>query len=700
MKQSGVGRASFVMLFALLCIYFYPTTLHAQGNPVALKHARTGYDLEQQGKLSEALYEYNAAIAADAKYPYPVERIAAMYQQLHNYPLAIQFYSRAIKLDSASDVYSFYNLGLSYRAMAKHDSAVTNFKEFVRRMQPVSKADTLSIKDADWWIQFNLGCLAERAKPKDTSNPTSISPNINSEYDEFGPSVTADGETLYFTSRQPSTNRTVYAETGDFGDDLFVVHKDSAGNWGMPHALPLPINSADDEGAASVTADGQSLYYSLCRRPDGFGECDLYISELAGENFSRPQNLGVMVNSAQWDAQPSLTPDGHTMYFSSRRAGSIDGSEDIWVAYKSVEGTWGKPVNLGEPVNTKFSERSPFIAADGKTLYFSSNGHPGFGNHDLFMSRKLEDGTWSVPVNLGSPINAEGDDVFPTIPARGAQMYYSSQRSNPKGDLDIYQVTLPTRFRPGPVTVVAGIVYDSKTHKPLAATLEVTDLKTNELRAVYHTNAVTGKFFVPLGTGNTYAVTAVAPKYTFFSQKYTVPDTIAYRELIFNIPLIRVDSMFASIDTNSDNTNTNTKTTDTGNVSDGTNGIDTTNHPGGTHVIDTSVAVPLNNLFFDFNKATLQTESIPELKNLIRFLKENSTIRIQISGHTDSVGTAEFNMRLSQARAESVRIYLVQHGISSARLSAKGYGEAVPVADNGTEEGRRQNRRTEFRILK
>ena len=194
------------------------------------------------------------------------------------------------------------------------------------------------------------------------------------------------------------------------------------------------------------------------------------------------------------------------------------------------------PSNLGEPINTRFNERSPFISADGKTLYFSSNGHPGFGNHDLFMSRKLDDGTWSVPVNLGRPINAYGDDVFLTIPASGDKIIYSSQRTDARAPLSLYEAKLPLEFRPGPVTLVEGVVYDRETLHPIGGEVDVNDLKTDKLVATYHANKVTGKFYITLGTGREYGVTATASGYAPYSDHYTVPDTISYREVTHDLP--------------------------------------------------------------------------------------------------------------------------------------------------------------------
>jgi outer membrane protein OmpA-like peptidoglycan-associated protein/Tol biopolymer transport system component len=742
------------VLFLLLTSVFFAPALFAQSGD-ALKHARAGFEYEQKQEYKLALYEYDAAIQIDPKYPYPLERIGGMYQALKNYPLAISFYQRAVKLDSNFDVYNYYNLGLSYRIVDKYDSAVWELKEFLNRMDPVNQADTLAMKDADFWIKFDLGCIVERAKPKNTENPLPLT-DINSKYDDFGPSVTADGQTLYFTSRRPGTNTKEEIETNDYGDDVFVTHRDTVGpdslrHWSKPTALSSPINSIDDEGAASISADGQTLYFSLCRRSDGVGDCDIYSSTLIGDQWTKPQNYGRPLNSPEWDAQPTVTADGSTMYFSSRRPGSIDGSEDIWVTYHNTDGSWTNPHNLGEPVNTKFNERSPFISTDGKTLYFSSNGHPGFGNHDLFMSKKLDDGTWSVPVNLGSPINDYGDDVFLTIPASGDKIIYASQRADARASLDLYEAKLPAQFRPGPVTLVAGTVYDKDTHLPVGAKIDVNDLKTDQLVAVYHANKVTGKFYITLGTGRMYGITADAKGYAPYSDNYTVPDTISYREVTHDLGLTPLPSDSIYANNGNGNGNGNLKGNLNGNAGNqgdldggngkgnGGNGNGNGNGRGngnghgngngngngrgngngqgngsgngnangqgngnlngnaGAYISDT---IPLHNVFFDFNKATLRPESNTELRNLVDLLKKHPVFRIEIDGYTDSVGTMEYNLRLSQNRAKAVRQYIIQNGIAPKRVVTKGFGATQPVASNATDEGRQANRRTEFRFIR
>lgn len=650
-----------ILYFTFIHAVLFVTVAAAQPKEESLKFARAGYELEQQGKYPEALYKYNQCIAIDPTYPYPVQRIAAMYQKLHNYPKAIQFYHRAIALDSSFDDYNFLNLALCYRTIRKQDSALYAYRLFIRKVKPVLKEDTLALGDAHFYVDYMDKSADIRKAPKNTDDPEPIF-DVNSKYFDYAPTVRADGKLLFFTSRRPSTNKEMYPDTKDFGDDIFFTLKNDSGKWMAPSAVPSPVNSFDDEGAASLSADGQTIYYSICRRPDGSGDCDLYQSELHGLNFSAPKNLGRQVNSREWDGQPSVSADGNQLYFSSKRNGSIGGSEDIWAVYRNPDGTWGVPQNLGNVVNTPASERSPFIAADGKTLYFSSNGHPGYGDHDLFVTRKQDDNTWSVPQNLGSPINSSGEDEFLTIPARGDKIIYSSEREG--NDYDIYEAKLPPYLQPAPVTLIVGKVYDKRTKNPIGAKLEVVNLEKDELLAVYNANSSTGEFFITLPVGFEYGITATSPGYSFFSDHYTPHDTTKYHEITYNIYLSPIDTT------------------------------------GGGQMAEDTTVVPLNNIFFDFNKATLRKQSITELNNVVKFLKQYPKLKIELSGHTDSIGTEEINRKLSQERAEAVRRYFIDHGIASARVTAKGYGATKPVAPNDTEENRQKNRRTEFLIIR
>jgi outer membrane protein OmpA-like peptidoglycan-associated protein len=414
--------------------------------------------------------------------------------------------------------------------------------------------------------------------------------------------------------------------------------------------LPEPINSINNEGAASFSADGQMMVYTACGREEGIGSCDLYSSTLEGNQWTKPVNMGNVVNSDKWDSQPTISFDDNRIIFCSSRDGGY-GSEDLYMIERTVFGEWGPAMNLGGMVNTPFSDASPFLSQDGKTLYFSSLGHPGYGGYDLFKT-VYENGKWSVPVNLGRPVNTTGNDEYFTIGGSGEIGYLASNRNG--GQLDLFEVEIPEAMRPQPTVVITGVVTNSKNNEKVGAYVMVEDLNTGELIAVNKSNAVTGKYLAVLPAGRNYSVSANRQGFFFYSQNFDVPSTARYQEINKDIPL---------------------------------------------KPIEKGAKVVLNNIFFESGKAALSPQSRLELEKAVELMKANPTMVIEVGGHTDNVGDDGSNMKLSHDRARSVLDYLVKAGVPLARVQAKGYGELNPVATNDSDEGRKTNRRTEFVIL-
>ena len=345
--------------------------------------------------------------------------------------------------------------------------------------------------------------------------------------------------------------------------------------------------------------------------------------------------------------QPSLSSDGKTLYFVSNRDGGL-GGQDIYVATRIGDYNWTAPQNLGPVINTAGDEASPYIAADDETFYYSSNGLPGLGGYDVFVTHNIG-GLWQKPQNAGTPINTKFDDMFYSVQLGTEHAFVSSNRDSTLGGLDIFSVE-PNPYPPGGVTVVKGIVRDAVTKKPLEAGVEITDLDSNQLIARFHTNDSSGDYLVVLQPGHTYSVTASAPGHLFYSDEFSI---VKKKDLTItnNIDLSPVAS-------------------------------------GKTRLL----------VYFDFNSAQLKKESIPELNRAVDLMNREPKMRVIVAGYTDSVGSAAFNQRLSEDRANSVRDYLVSHGIGVSRISAVGHGKDDPVADNGTEEGRARNRRVEFQV--
>jgi len=384
------------------------------------------------------------------------------------------------------------------------------------------------------------------------------------------------------------------------------------------------------------------------------GSCDLYISFKKGNKWTTPVNMGGNVNSNKWDSQPSISPDGTTIYFASARPGGKGGS-DIWKINLLPNGQWSRAINLGDTINTDKDENSPFMHFDNQTLYFCSDGHTGMGGRDLYYSRKDSSGKWGIPVNLGYPINTFADEFGLIVNAKGDTAYFSSDKEGGKGKLDLYSFELNKANRPLPVTYLKGIVYNSETKQKIEARFELINLKSSKVVYTSYSDPIKGDFLVTLPTENDYALNVSKEGYLFYSDNFTLSGNWTNIEpFIKNVPLVPINI-------------------------------------GGT--------VVLKNIFFETAKYDLKKESYIELNKLIAFLKTNVNLKIEISGHTDNIGGKEYNQTLSENRANSVYSYLIDKGIDSKRLTFKGYGDTKPIDTNDTDLGRSNNRRTEFKII-
>ncbi len=472
--------------------------------------------------------------------------------------------------------------------------------------------------------------------------PVNLGDSINTRDPEYLPSLTIDQETLVFTRN-----------IGNRNEDIFISHKTADQKWGLAEDVGPPISTpAYNEGAQKISQDGNILVYTVCNAPNGMGSCDIYYALKTPNGWSTPQNIGPPVNSPYWDSQPCLSPDNKDLYFVSNRPGGYGGS-DIYVSHLQPDGNWGKPENLGPDVNTPGDESGPFIHADNQTLFFASDGWPGIGSMDLFYTRKNADGGWGKPVNLGYPINTIDHDGSIFVAADGKTAYFASDRSDSRGQLDLYTFELYPEARPVRTLYVKGFVYDAKTRQRLTAVIDLINLGNAKTITQIHSDG-NGDYTIALPVGKDYAFNVSKKGYLFYSDNFSLKDTAAGKPFSINI---------------------------------------------GLQPIAVNASVVLKNIFFDFDKYDLKPESRIELDQLAKLLEDNPALKIQINGYTDNAGNAEHNLTLSQHRADAVVAYLVSKSIAAGRLTAKGYGAARPVADNSTEEGRAQNRRTEFVVV-
>ena len=402
-----------------------------------------------------------------------------------------------------------------------------------------------------------------------------------------------------------------------------------------------------------MTADGSTLWFTACNRRDGQGMCDLYFSTMENGQWSLPTNPGAPLNTRYSEKHPAISADGRRLYFTSNRPGG-SGSYDLWVSEKTGEG-WGIPVNLGDLLNTPGLEQSPFIHPDQQSLYFSSNGRPGMGQGDLYLSRFDRNQGWSEPENLGYPINTHHDEIGLSVNASGMRAYFASDRGQ-GADTDIYSFEMPEKLRPVPVSYMKGRVYDSRNMKGLKAVMQLIDLESGEAVMELESHPGEGSYLISLPTDRDYALNVSASGYLFYSEHFAFRGQHSQSEpQLRDVPLDRVDV--------------------------------------GSVVI-------LHNVFFATESSELEPESRAELNKVRLFLEDNPSIGVEISGHTDNTGSPEHNQDLSERRAESVVLYLTGQGIENQRLQAAGYGEEQAVDDNNSEEGRARNRRTELKIIR
>lgn len=530
-----------------------------------------------------------------------------------------------------------------------------------------------------------------RSYPVQISN---IGAAVNSSQDEFAPGITANGLRLIFTrgNSAPPFERDFWesALTGDF--------------WQRPIKLAGSINTPTNEGSPSFTADGQTLYYAASDRSDSKGKSDIYNAVLEGVDWRGGENPGFPVNTAAWESHPSISADGKVLFFSSDREGGLGGL-DIWMTFKDEQGFWRVPVNVGYPINTVRDEVSPFIASDGLTLYFASDGHPGLGGTDMFVSRRLGD-TWSTPTNVGRPLNSENNDEFFALAAEGRTVYFSSRRQGGFGGYDIYRAE-PNPFPPGAVVVLSGTVRDKRTHTPLAATLTLRDAQTGETISTHNSNAYSGEYVIVLPAGMVYEVEASSGVYLPGKERFDLIAREDYGEINHDFLLSKTHEdakLAANI---------------TADVLDFSVLRGATGHRGlQIEELVTRETVPLlNYVFFEENDGAIpkryslltaeqaqryRIDALPDgtieryhhLLNIIALrMQERPAATVTLTGTTDGSESSS----VAETRARSVAGYLEDiWGIDPARIKVTSRGLPEAASTSRSAEGRAENRRVEI----
>lgn len=513
-----------------------------------------------------------------------------------------------------------------------------------------NQIDAIGISDVKDSVKADINNIPNL---KFDTKPERLSESINTIYDEDAPMISPDGKTIYFVRKNHPENVGGYQDR----DDIWNSRLDHNGQWTPSRNMGVPLNNKHNNFVQSITPDGNTILLANIYNSDGTTGDGVSVTYRTKEGWAFPEKqlIDGYLNLSKY-ANYYLSNDGRVLLLAIEGKDSY-GNLDLYVSFMEGENKWSKPRNLSEMLNTPQNDFSPFLAADGVTLYFSSDGYPGYGDADIYVTSRLDETwtNWSEPQNLGNVVNTPGSDSKYNIPASGEFAYFATEH-NSIGKKDIFRIQLPKIAKPQAVVLISGKVMNERTNKPVDAKIIVEELPDGKEVAIARTDPTTGEFKIILPAGKKYGFRAIGLGFFDSNKNIDLTDVDEYMEITDE--LLRLNP------------------------------------------IEVGQVVRLNNIFFETAKATLKPESFPELDRTVKFLESNKNLEIEIAGHTDDVGPDDYNMKLSKDRAQSVTNYIILNGIDSKRLIVKGYGETRPVAFNQSEEGRAMNRRVEFKVLK
>ncbi len=599
-------------------------------------------------EVRELLNRYNYSQAASSleiitrRYPQEVAPwllFVRLARESGNDTLLEQSLCKVISMDSAG----YPELILELSGYRFSQGSYRESKRLFDSYRELARSDSMSGRLANY-LAHSIPFALDQMNRADTSKTiqSGFPDHINTIHDEYFPSITIDGQTLVFT-------RQIKGEKEGIREELWVSQKKDS-DWTLPEKLPYPINQGLRNGTQTLRYDGRLMIFTSCSRPDSKGGCDLYVSHKKGDIWDEPVNLGYPVNTRYWESTPALSPDGRILVFSSNRPGG-QGGADLWISKRSESGSWTEPVNAGPEVNTPGDELAPMVSMEGKSLFFVSDGHPGMGQLDLFVA-DYKGGLVSGPViNLGFPVNTHFNEFGLALLPGTDGAVISSDRSQ-VGGRDLFIITMPSDHRLPVLRIIRGSVRDAISGKPLAASVDLI-AENGNWKSTIDSDPFNGSFMagVPM---DDHALLAISkPGYLFYSS--------------FLVKGSGLQDL---------------------------SGIEIELEPFRPGLVKV-----LRNIFFDYDSDVILPASIPELEQVLNLMVQNPEIRIEISGHTDSRGSDEYNLDLSLRRAEAVRDYLISRGIQKERLQTDGKGASKPLTDGNDEESLALNRRTELRVL-
>jgi len=574
-------------------------------------------------------------------------------RQDSDFSLAKGYLEKVLAICPDYNPYVYYYLGEIAYSNEDFGTTITYLTEFLKDVDRIKE-------DKDYDRAIGLLDYSKFYREM-ISNPVPFRPKvvegISTPENEYLAVLSPDNQLAMFTrEKKILPDRNSLLQTAGYKEKFMFSMRDYEGNFSVGEEMPEPFNINDNEGGATLTADNNLLYYTVCQydKVSQYLNCDIYFSVYRNDEWQEIKNAGSKINRpGSWESQPSISADGSVLFFVSDRPGGY-GGYDIYKATRNPGGEWGAPVNLGPLINTAGNEKSPFIHPDGKTLYFSSDGWMGMGGYDVFYTRLKDDGTYRKPESLGYPINSPEDEVGFFVSTDGTNGFFASNKLKEQGGWDLYSFELYDKARPEKVLFIKGTVKDENSFEPVKARIELRNVETKKINEV-SLDTSTGKYVAVAPFDNDYIMTIKKEGYVYESKYISKVDTV------FKAP--------ATVDME-------------------------------IQPIELDKSYRINDIYFAFNSYDLTPESKVVLDQLKEFLELNSGLSIQIQGHTDAIGNDASNLILSENRAKSVYEYLIANDVPESRLTYKGFGETQTLATNNTEEGRAMNRRTCFVITR
>ena len=613
-----------------------------------------GNDFFSSKNYDKAIVQFQEVLKLDSNHVEANYKYGMALFKSGSKAISLPYFKRTHELDPHHDKFLYRYLGRTFQLNFQFDSAIVYYNEYETHLHKHEIRHQKTEKETIDKRIFECKSALELMKNPQKVSIKNLGSGVNSKFDDYSPAISADEKKLMFTSRRDHDlgfGNSYSTKDQEFYEEVFVSEqKDSI--WSDAISLGNTVNGKRHDGSVSISADGNKLIvYKSNHKTNG----DLHYCSLKRKGWSKPKRFGGDINTTSFEPSATINNAENLLIFSSDRPGGFGGL-DLYICRLLPTGKWGKSKNLGPKINTKYDEDAPFLQADQKTLHFSSSGHNSIGGYDIFTS-ELEDekDSWSEPVNAGMPVNTPDDDIYFAWNKDGNKAYYSSIRPEGFGGHDIYQMEVQKIVNP--VVMIKGIVTDKKTKKPLNALVQINIYSISDGKevGVFNSSNGSGSFLFAVPHNAEYGLRVEAEGYTFHSENILAPKATEYFEIERNIEL---------------------------------------------EPIEVGHKIVLNNIFFDYNKSTLRPQSEPEIKAVADFMTKYDFMRVEIGGHTDSIGSLEYNQKLSTSRALEVRKRLISLGIQSGRLLHKGYGFNKPVSTNKTPEGRQLNRRTEFLILK